>query len=186
MDSDVTSWRLSIGLFYGKAYGMVTKSYTGKISSSFLYLMHIFQSLKKSFWLVNSVIYNSINNIEAAILVWFLIILSGDVEMNPGPDSLREHCVTILHCNIRSIRNKVQYIVDNFCDYDCLCFTESHVDNSVDNANILLTNEFSIPYRKDRTNHGGGILVYINNNLLHKRRPDLEIFCVCMGRDQNK
>ena len=177
MDSDVTSWRLSIGMFYGKAYGMVTKSYTGKISFSFLYLMHIFQSLKKSFWLVNSVIYNSINNMETAILVWFLIILSGDVEMNPGPDSLREHCVSILHCNIRSIRNKVEYIVNNFCDYDCLCFTETHLDNSVDNANILLTNDFSVPYRKDRTNHGGGILVYINNNLLHKRRPDLEIFC---------
>ena len=54
---------------YGKAYGMVTKSYHGKISFSFLYLMHIFQSLKKSFWLVNSVIYNSINNMETAILV---------------------------------------------------------------------------------------------------------------------
>ena len=53
---------------------------------------------------------------------------------------------------------------------------ESHLDNSVDNSNILLTNEFSVPYRKDRTNHGGGILVYINNDLLHKRRHDLEIF----------
>ena len=51
----------------------------------FFYLMHIFQSLKKSFWLVNSIIYNNINNIETAILVWVLIILSGDVEMNPGP-----------------------------------------------------------------------------------------------------
>ena len=32
------------------------------------------------------------------------------------------------------------------------------------------------PYRKDRTNHGGGVLVYIKNSLLHKRRLDLEIF----------
>ena len=176
MGSDVASWRLSIGLFYGKAYGIVSRSYTGKISFSFIYLMQFFQRLKKSFWLLSSTIYNSINNIETAILVWLLIILSGDVETNPGPDSYREHCVSILHCNIRSIRNKLEYIVENFCDFDCLCFTESHLDNSVDNSNILLTNEFSVPYRKDRTNHGGGILVYINNNLLHKRRPDLEIF----------
>ena len=105
----------------------------------------------------SSIIYNSINNIETAILVWLLIILSGDVETNPGPDSYREHCVSILHCNIRSTRNKIEYIVDNFCDFDCLCFTESHLDNSVDNSNILLTNEFSVPYRKDRTYHGGGI-----------------------------
>ena len=60
---------------------------------------------------------------------------------------------------MRSIRNKLEYIIDNFCDSDCLCFTETHLDNSIDNANICLTSDFSIPYRKDRTNHGGGILV---------------------------
>ena len=72
------------------------------------------------------------------------------------------------NCNIRSIRNKIEYIVDNFCDFDYLCFTEY--------SNIFLTNEFSVPYCKDRINHVGGILVYIINNLLHKGRPDLEIF----------
>ena len=167
---------MSIGLFYGVVYGMVIKSYSGKISFSFIYLMHVFQSLKKSFWMIGSVIYNSINNIETAILVWLLIVLSGKVELNPGPENLREHCVSILQCNIRSIRNKIEYIVDNFCDFDCLCFTETHLDNSIDNAIIRLTNEFAVPYRKERTNHRGGILVYVNKNLLHKRRPDLEIF----------
>ena len=97
--------------------------------------------------------------------------------MNTGPgDTLREHCVSILHCNMRSIRNKLEYIIDNFCDFDCLCFTETHLDDSVENVSISLTTDFATPYRKDRTNHGGGILVYVNNNLLHKRRPDLEIF----------
>ena len=129
MDSDVASWRLSIGLFYGKAYGIVKKSFTGKITFRFIYLMQFFQSLKKPFWLLSSAIYNSINNIEIAILVWLIIILSGDVETNPGPDNLRDHCMSILHCNIRSIRNKIEYIRDNFCDFDCLCFTETHLDN---------------------------------------------------------
>ena len=173
MGSDITSWRMSIGLFYGIVYGMVIKSYSGKISFSFIYLMHVFQSLKKVIlddWI------NSINNIKTVILVWLLIVLSGDVALNPGPENLREHCVSILLCNIRSIRNKIEYIVDSFCDFDCLCFTETHLDNSIDNANIRLTNEFSVPYRKDRTNHEGGILVYVNNELLHKRRPDLELF----------
>ena len=80
MNSDVASMRLSIGLFYGKAYGIVIRSYTGKIPFSFIYLMQFFQRLKKSFWLLSSIIYNSINNTETAILVWLLIILSGDVE----------------------------------------------------------------------------------------------------------
>ena len=108
MDSDVYSWRSSIGIFYGKAYAMVTKSYTGKISFSFLYLMYIFINLKQAFWICSSVIYNSINNFETAILVWLLIALSGVVEFNPGPDHLREHCASILHCNIRSIRNLIE------------------------------------------------------------------------------
>ena len=34
----------------------------------------------------------------------------------------------------------------------------------------------AIPYLKDTTNHGGFVLVNVNNKLLHKRRPDLGIF----------
>ena len=76
---------------------------------------------------------------------------------------------------MRSIRNQLEYIIGNFCDFDCLCFTETHLDDSVENVNISFT-DFAIPFRKDRTNHSGGILVNVNNNLLHKRRPDFEIF----------
>ena len=134
----------------------------------------IFIYFKKVFWVCSSLVYNSINSLETAVLVW----LSGDVELNPGPnDTLREHCVSILHCNMRSIRNKLEYIIDNFCDFNCLCFTETHLDDSVENvniSNISLTTDFATPYRKDRTNHGGDVLVYDNNNILHKRRPDLE------------
>ena len=36
---------------------------------------------------------------------------------------------------------------------------------------------FDSPYRKDRTNHGGGVLVYLSNDLFHKRKPELEVFC---------
>ena len=53
---------------------------------------------------------------------------------------------------------------------------ETHLDDNIDNAEIFFTTDFSVPYRKDRTKHGGGILVYINNNLMHQRRQDLEVF----------
>ena len=39
-----------------------------------------------------------------------------------------------------------------------------------------LSKYFDVSYRKDRSCHGGGILVYINSCLIHKRRTDLEIF----------
>ncbi|MCU7958324.1 MAG: endonuclease/exonuclease/phosphatase family protein, partial [gamma proteobacterium symbiont of Bathyaustriella thionipta] len=100
---------------------------------------------------------------------------SGDIETNPGPDNIHE--LSILHLNIRSIRNKLDFIRDSFSDFDILCFSETHLDANVSTDTLFLSNFYSTPYRKDRTNHGGGVLAYINSNLLHVRRPDLEIFC---------
>ena len=81
----------------------------------------------------------------------------------------------MLHENIRSIRNKFEYIKDTFMDYDILAFTETHLDGNVCNDDILIEN-YDKPYRKDRTCHGGGLLIYINSNLAHERMDALEIF----------
>ena len=40
---------------------------------------------------------------------------------------------------------------------------------------LRISNIFSDPYRKDRNMYG--LLLYINSNLIHRRKPDLEIFC---------
>ena len=48
------------------------------------------------------------------------------------------HCVSILHCNIRSLRNKLDYILDNFCDFDLICFTETHLDSTISSENLFL------------------------------------------------
>ena len=42
---------------------------------------------------------------------------------------------------------------------------------------LFLSNTHDTFYRKDRTNHGGGILVYLSNNIIHKRLFELETFC---------
>ena len=39
----IASWRMSIGLFYGVMYGMVTKSYIGKISLPFSLSFYILE-----------------------------------------------------------------------------------------------------------------------------------------------
>ena len=76
---------------------------------------------------------------------------------------------------MRSIPKKLEYIADQYCDFECLRFTETQLDNNIENAEFFLTHDFAVPYRKVRTNHSGGILVYINNNLIHHRRQDLEV-----------
>ena len=104
-----------------------------------------------------------------------LLIIAGDVERNPGPERFN-HTLSVIHENIRSIRNKFEYIKDTFMDYDILTFTETHFDGNVCIDDILIEN-YDKPYRKDRTCHGGGLLAYINsNNLAHERMDALEIF----------
>ena len=50
------------------------------------------------------------------------------------------------------------------------------MDDAVSSEQLKLE-DFEIPYRKDRTNHGGGLLMYFNSNLAHVRKPDLETYC---------
>lgn len=101
-------------------------------------------------------------------------MLSGDIELNPGPQFLG-HSLSVLHVNIRSIRHKLEYIKDQFLDFDILCFTETHLDDTVLSSDIQLSQSFNI-FRKDRNCHGGGILVYLNKNLAYERVAELEIF----------
>ena len=80
---------------------------------------------------------------------------------------------TIFHLNTRSIRNKLSRIMDFADGINILCFTETHLSDDVPTSDLLLDN-YEVPFRLDRTNHGGGILVYIMNGILANRRTDLE------------
>ena len=39
-----------------------------------------------------------------------------------------------------------------------------------------MSSKYDIPYRKDRTNHGGGLLMYLSCEFAHKRVTGLESF----------
>ena len=116
------------------------------------------------------------NNYHFFFILFMLLLEAFDIEQNPGPNNFTAD-LSILHLNIRSIRNKLDYIKDNFLDFDILCFSETHLDVQVSNEFLFLSDTFDRPYRKDRTNHGGGVMIYLNSQLIHVRRADLEIFC---------
>ena len=94
MGSDISSWRMSIGLFYGVVYGAVTKRFVGKISFNFIFLFRFLFTLRKLLLGLGAIIYN----LETSVIVWLLLVLSDDIESNPGPYNIREHSVSILHC----------------------------------------------------------------------------------------
>ena len=76
--------------------------------------------------------------------------------------------------NINSLRNKfqtVKYILQNeFTDILALC--ETKLDES------FPEDQFNIPnyvcHRKDRTSHGGGLIIYARSDIPQRRRLDIE------------
>ena len=106
--------------------------------------------------------------LRTSLLLYFLsltILLSNDVEKNPGPEIDGNNNISIIHLNVRSIRNKFDYIVDFMSDFDILCFTETHFTNEINDNDIQIEN-YDTFYRKDLNSYTGGILVYIENNLV--------------------
>ena len=114
------------------------------------------------------------------IMLMFLLLLflAGDVEKNPGPmgtpvSETNNKSLTIFHSNIRSLRNKINYISDIIEDFDIVFFTETRLDYLITNVNIKCEG-FETPIRKDRNSSGGGIILYYKNYVNISRRLDLE------------
>ena len=115
-------------------------------------------------------------NILLGVLVWlwsFLIILSGDVEVNPGPKNCVSEFLSICHWNLNSISAhdysklfllKAYVSVHKF---DIICLSETCLDSTVplDYDNLVISG-----YNLIRSNHPsntkcGGVCLYCKNYL---------------------
>ena len=124
--------------------------------------------------------------------LYCLIVLCGDVEVNPGPDSvdggtdsslnstissfefLSNH-LSIFHLNIQSIIPKLDLIKCEVEAYDVIVFSESWLKPEVKNESLSIKN-FLPPFRTDRCDRpGGGVIVYVRDTFSCKRRTDLEL-----------
>ena len=107
---------------------------------------------------------------------WFYIkkiILSGDVETNPGPQSKRCQEFSICHWNLNSIATysltKVSLLKAyiTIYNYDIICFSETYLDSSIpSDDNILEIPGYDL-IRADRSSNSkrGGVCVYYGNSL---------------------
>ena len=69
------------------------------------------------------------------------------------------------HFNINSIRNKVDmlsYMIGN--KIDILMISESKLDDTFPTSQFVI-DRFTEPFRLDRTRNGGGILLYVENDI---------------------
>ena len=74
--------------------------------------------------------------------------------------------------NINSIRNKFEqlklFIVDNI---DVLIITETKLDETFSTSSFIIDG-FSKPYRRDRNANGGGVLIYVREDIPSKELKD--------------
>ena len=102
-----------------------------------------------------------------------LLLLSGDIETNPGPLSPTD--LQVMHINICSIRNKIDIMEAEYNHLDVITVSETWLSESDSNDSIHLSN-FHPPIRLDRPNDPhGGVAIYIKNNLICKPRGDLHV-----------
>jgi hypothetical protein len=92
----------------------------------------------------------------------------GNVELNPGPEtyisssppnldnSSNDNSISLCNINIRSIRNKTNFVQHFADEFDILVITESHLDNSIQNDDIELCSFTKNIQRRDRQNQTGG------------------------------
>ena len=94
--------------------------------------------------------------------------------------SSRDHTscsITISHVNINSITSRCRLDeLSHFSflnDINILCLTETKLDETVHPSLFTLDNYHS-PLTKHRNRNGGGVAIYVRNNLAVKRLPHLE------------
>lgn len=92
MGNDITSWRMSVGLFYTKAYGYITKQLKGKLIFSFQFFLTCFKIFRIN--VCCEICLTVLHCLELATIILLLVRLAGDVHVNPGP-IYSEHSVSL-------------------------------------------------------------------------------------------
>ena len=133
------------------------------------------------------------------ICTFILLMLSGDIESNPGPSSQStsissassisdplldefDECITqftsFMHLNVQSLVPNIDLLNVEFQKFDILCFTETWLNTNVANQDISLDN-FKSPFRKDRVDRlRGDVAIYVKNDYHVVHRNDLEVIGV--------
>ena len=130
--------------------------------------------------------------------LWLTILLlcSGDIHPNPGPSSIASslnsstshnhsnnslrslnlsHNLSFVHYNVQSILNKLDILEAELFEFDILAFSETWLNPTVQSDDLVFQT-FHKPERRDRrSDHFGGLLLYVKSGIFYKRRSDLEV-----------
>ena len=109
-----------------------------------------------------------------------ILLLSGDIEKNPGPQNLnsnihngnnndwvifRSRGIHLIHLNVNSLLPKIDEIrhIARLSNATVIGLTESKLDDSILDSEIII--EVYNILRSDRNRAGGGVACYVKNNI---------------------
>ena len=121
-------------------------------------------------------------------LINLLILLCGDIESCPGPQTdevrdvprlntlLNQSGMKIFHQNVRGLFSNRVYIselFENFKGIDILALSETHITKE-DPESFFEVPGYTFVSNYRKKGKGGGVAAYISNNVAWERRHDLE------------
>ena len=114
-------------------------------------------------------------------LVFKTLLLCGDVEINPGPETL-DFCTW----NLNSItaydflRVSLMEAYNSVYNYDLIGIVETHLDSTVDEEKLALNGYTFIKNNHPQNVKRGGVGLYIKDSLPSKNRSDLVTLPECI------
>ena len=118
---------------------------------------------------------------EDVCLLDYRLLLSGDIELNPGPQA--NTCLRFFHWNLNSIcargNAKIPLIeaYDSLYKYYIIAISETMLDSSVTNEEICIEGYSKEIYRSDHPSNTktGRVCLYFREGLPIKQRSDLQL-----------
>ena len=114
----------------------------------------------------------------------FIILLSGDVNLNPGPqnhvqqqnlwDNFSKRGLHLIHLNINSLLPKIEELrsIAKLTNAAVIGISESKLDKTIFNAEISIEGYDII--RKDRNRNDGGVACYVQNDICYNSKQILQ------------
>ena len=96
------------------------------------------------------------------VTIIMLVLLSGDIHLNPGPSSNQKttSTISIIHINANRIKNKLSQIELKTKDIDIITISETWLTQDIPDDNMMIKG-FHKTIRKDRDGEGGGVAIYV-------------------------
>ena len=106
-------------------------------------------------------------------LVFRTLLLSGDVETNPGPETL-DFCAWNLNCISAHDFLRVSLIeaYNSVYNYDLIGIVETHFDSTTENDRLALDGYSFIKSNHPQNVNRGGVGLYVKDSLATKNRSD--------------